>query len=199
MSSHTKVNSDLFNQIFSNQFGYEPIRKKGYVQIGYSKGGTKVKLLKDEDVTYSNLNKLQIMGYIPYVVEVLENHPKPSFREVLRRRGTKVTSCSSLRTIYKRIGFIDYVGGKMVKGKNYDRFLTTKWDWFEVYGTKVLVSGERYSVREILWVNEQLRFQSDMDGSEYHSIVSDDVYQMIEDCENSMVEVYNKKVQWGRK
>lgn len=124
MSTKTHFGSDLFNQIFENQFGYQPLRKDG-------------KLLKDSDVSTdelydTNLSKLQIMGYIPYVVDVLENHPKPSFREVLRRKGTQITSCSHLRMLYKHIGFIDFVKGKMVKGKNYQRLLTTKWDWFVI-------------------------------------------------------------------
>lgn len=189
MSSHTQFRSDLFNQIFSNQFGYEPIRKGK-------------NLLRKEDGNYENLNILQIMGYIPYVVEVLENptkYPKPSFRDVLRLKGTKVTSCSSLRTIYKRIGLIDRVGNKMVKGKNYDRVLTTKWDWFHREGTLVLISGERYPIRTILWVDKQYQQRCTFDEIEYNSIVSDDVWEMLEDSEKSMREVYDKKVQWGRK
>lgn len=183
MSTKTQFRSDVFNQIFNNQFGYEPIMVEGISKSYYNPTKKVVKLLKDEDATYKNLGKLQIMGYIPYVVELLENptkYPKPSFREILRMRGVKVTSCSSIRTIFKRMGLIDYVGGKMVKGKNYDKILTTNWDWFYVCGTKVFIKGNEYSVGELRWFNNQIGELSMMDEIDYDNQLSDSFYEIEE-------------------
>ena len=121
----SRYGDEIFNKVFKNQFGYEPIHQNG-------------KLIKEEDMSLENYKKLQLMGYIPYVILVLEKHPKPSFREVIRLRGTaKPTSCTLLGSLYNKIGFIKSEGKRMVKGDNYDRFLNTKWDWFEIDGNKV--------------------------------------------------------------
>ena len=135
MSKSTqKIGNELFNNIFELQFGYKPLTKK-------SNGG----LLKFKDVSDESFKTLQLMGYIPYIVNEFENNPNPSFVNAVRVKGTaKETSCGSLRTIYKRIGFIDSKNGKMIKGKNYDKFLTTKWDWFYHNGTKVTPNENEY-------------------------------------------------------
>ena len=132
VTNNQKIN-EVFNNIFELQFGYKPLTQNNG------------KLLKEGDESIINLKKLQLVGYVPYIVNEFENNPKPSFVNAVRVKGTaKETSCGSLRTLYKRIGFIDSVNGKMVKGKNYDKFLTTKWDWFFHYGTKVLIVGQEY-------------------------------------------------------
>ena len=135
MSKSTqKLGYELFKNIFEIQFGYEPLTQNNG------------KLLKDNDSeNVENLKKLQLMGYIPYIVNEFENNPTPSFVNAVRVKGTaKPTSCGSLRTLYKRIGFIDSKNGKMIKGKNYDKFLTTKWDWFYHNGTKVTSTENEY-------------------------------------------------------
>ena len=140
----SKKNEQLFNQIFKNQFGYLPLRKGNG-------------LLRDEDVTSENLSKLQLMGYVPYVVECLDKLKNPSFRDVVKLKGTALpTSCGTLGSIYNQIGFIGKDGKTMIKGKNFDKFLTTKWDWFEVYGYLGLVKGETYPLQklnQLNWVN----------------------------------------------
>ena len=176
MSKSTqKIGNELFNNIFELQFGYKPLTKK-------SNGG----LLKFKDVSDESFKTLQLMGYIPYIVNEFENNPNPSFVNAVRVKGTaKETSCGSLRTIYKRIGFIDSKNGKMNKGKNYDRFLTTKWDWFQTSGTKVLVKGNTYSVLELRYYDNHNRYNDD-----YESVVPQHIYNKIDkmnDTINKMV------------
>ena len=140
----SKKNEQLFNQIFKNQFGYLPLRKGNG-------------LLRDEDVTSENLSKLQLMGYVPYVVECLDKLKNPSFRDVVKLKGTALpTSCGTLGSIYNQIGFIGKDGKTMIKGKNFDKFLTTKWDWFVVNGSLGLIKGETYPLQklnQLNWVN----------------------------------------------
>jgi len=162
---------EMFNNIFELQFGYKPLTKK-------SNGG----LLKFKDVKTTNLKKLQLMGYIPYIVDEFENNPKPSFVNAVRVKGTaKETSCGSLRTLYKRIGFIDSKNGKMIKGKNYDRFLTTKWDWFHTSGTKVLVKGNTYSVNQLKGYDNSNRLSDD-----YESVIPQHIYNRINEMNNTI-------------
>ena len=117
---------EMFNNIFELQFGYKPLTKK-------SNGG----LLKFKDVSNESFKKLQLMGYIPYIVDEFENNPNPSFVNAVRVKGTaKETSCGSLRTIYKRIGFIDSKNGKMIKGKNYDKYFN--WSDNELYCSELV-------------------------------------------------------------
>jgi hypothetical protein len=133
MVKNNQTINEVFNNVFELQFGYKPLTQNNG------------KLLKEGDATIANLKNLQLIGYIPYIVNEFENNPNPSFVNAVRVKGTaKETSCGSLRTLYKRIGFIDSVNGKMVKGKNYDRFLTTKWDWFFHKGTKVTSTENEY-------------------------------------------------------
>jgi len=165
-----KNNEKLFNQIFKNQFGYLPLRKNG-------------KLLKEENCSIDNLSRLQLIGYIPYVVECLNTLKKPSFRDVVRLKGSALpTSCGTLGSIYRQIGFIEYVGKTMVKGKNYDKFLTTNWDWFKVYGTKVLVKGNKYKLSELSWIDYRFRYDDD-----YTSVVPNKIQSKI----NKMYEDIN--------
>ena len=133
MSKLTPKMNEVFNNVFELQFGYKPLTQNNG------------KLLKEGDESINNLKNLQLMGYIPYIVNEFENNPNPSFVNAVRVKGTaKETSCGSLRTLYKRIGFIDSKNGKMIKGKNYDKFLTTKWDWFFHKGTKVTSTENEY-------------------------------------------------------
>ena len=140
----SKKSEKVFNQIFKNQFGYLPLRNGNG-------------LLRDEDVTEENLSKLQLMGYVPYVVECLDKLKNPSFRDVVRLKGTALpTSCGTLGSVYNQIGFIGKDGKTMIKGKNFDKFLTTKWDWFEVYGYMGFVKGETYplqKLQQLNWIN----------------------------------------------
>jgi hypothetical protein len=186
MSTQRTFRSDVFNHIFANQFGYPPIRDG------------KQLFQPTDKVTYQKLNHLQLMGYIPYVVEVLENptkYPNPNWKMIVRLKGTaKETSCSSLRTIYKRIGLIDYNGRTMVKGKNYDRVLDTKWDWFHNYGTSVFISGEKYTIRELLWLDNQHKHLCMMDETEHFSLIFPDVWDYYHQTEDELSKVLNKKV-----
>jgi hypothetical protein len=175
MSKSTqKIGNELFNNIFELQFGYKPLTKK-------SNGG----LLKFKDVSDESFKTLQLMGYIPYIVNEFENNPNPSFVNAVRVKGTaKETSCGSLRTIYKRIGFIDSKNGKMIKGKNYDKFLTTKWDWFETFGTKVLVKGNTYKVSELSWIDYTQRGVND-----YVSVIPKHIQSKIDKMNDKINEI----------
>jgi len=167
-----KVNNieKVFNKVFKNQFGYLPLNNK------YGN-------LKDEDCNLENFCKLQLMGYIPYVIECLNTLKKPNFRDVVKLKGTALpTSCGTLGSIYRQIGFIEYVGKTMVKGKNYDKFLTTNWDWFKVYGTKVLVKGNKYKLSELSWIDYRNKYNDD-----YTSVVPNKIQSKI----NKMYEDIN--------
>jgi len=172
---------EMFNNIFELQFGYKPLTKKS---IGFPnpKKFTNGGLLKTKDVSDESFKTLQLMGYIPYIVNEFENNPNPSFVNAVRVKGTaKETSCGSLRTLYKRIGFIDSKNGKMIKGKNYDRFLTTKWDWFQTAGSKVLVKGNTYSVLELKYYDHSNRFSDD-----YESVIPQHIYNKIDKMNNTI-------------
>ena len=174
--NYSKNQTEMFNKVFKVQFGYYPIRDK------------EGNLLKEEDVTYENLGKLQLMGYIPFVIECLNKLKKPNFRDVVKLKGTALpTSCGTLGCIYRKIGFTKYEGKTMCKGDNYTKFLTTKWDWFKVNGSDVFVKGETYPLYKMKWVDYRNRYQND-----WKSIVPTETKKELKELTNKISKLQNK-------
>jgi len=118
-------------ELFTNKVGNpysttQVVKEPNWREIGWSIPNDVVKTYKDK------LNKFGLLELYPHLIDVIENQSKPNFRDVLRSAGKNVTSFSTARTTLKRLGVIDYNGSVMVKGTNWNRFVSGKWDWFDL-------------------------------------------------------------------
>jgi hypothetical protein len=124
----TKVGEPYSSELVVKQLDYNQLRKLSGVDAG---------IIKND---YCNkLNKFSLLSLYPYLINVMENNPKPKFTDVLRLAGKKVTSFGNTRNNLKKLGVIDYNGSTMIKGINWNKFVNDKWDWFNILeGNKIL-------------------------------------------------------------
>lgn len=120
-------------QLFREKVGNPYSNYQVVKEVDYSLRFQNYKLFLKEQKEYSDkLSKWGLLHLYPALIKVMETNPKPNFRDILRETGNKVTSFGNSRTKLRRLGVIEYNGRVMVKGKNWDRFINDKWDWFDL-------------------------------------------------------------------
>jgi len=96
--------------------------------------------LFDSKIGYDSVNKKYLIRVYDYLVDSIENYEKPTWAGTMRRMlGSNPNNCnpssyySSVRRCLKEIGvcYFDSVKRCMVKGNNWDRFVSDEdWSWF---------------------------------------------------------------------
>jgi hypothetical protein len=96
--------------------------------------------LFDEKIGWDSQNKKYLIRVYEYLVDSIENYDKPTWSGTMRRMlGNNPNRCnpssyySSVRRCLKEIDVckFDSVKRCMVKGKNWDRFVSAEdWSWF---------------------------------------------------------------------
>ena len=91
-------------------------------------------------IGYDSLNKQYLIRVYEYLVDSIENYEKPTWSGTMRRMlGSNPNNCvpysyySSVRRCLKEIDvcYFDSVKRCMVKGSNWDRFVSDEdWSWF---------------------------------------------------------------------
>ena len=96
--------------------------------------------LFDSKIGYDSVNKKYLIRVYDYLVSGMECYEKPMWSDIMRRMlGDNPNNCnpssyySSVRRCLKEIGVCNFDTTKrcMVKGKNWDRFVSDEdWSWF---------------------------------------------------------------------
>jgi hypothetical protein len=96
--------------------------------------------LFDSKIGYDSVNKKYLIRVYDYLVDSIENYEKPTWSGTMRRMlGSNPNNCvpsayySSVRRCLKEIDvcYFDSVKRCMVKGSNWDRFVSDEdWSWF---------------------------------------------------------------------
>ena len=96
--------------------------------------------LFDSKIGYDSVNKKYLIRVYDYLVDSIENYEKPTWAGIMRRMlGSNPNNCnpssyySSVRRCLKEIDVckFDSVKRCMVKGRNWDRFVSAEdWSWF---------------------------------------------------------------------
>jgi len=96
--------------------------------------------LFDSKIGYDSVNKKYLIRVYDYLVDSIQNDVKPTWTGIMRKMlGTNPNNCnpsgyySSVRRCLKEIDVckFDSVKRSMVKGKNWDRFVSDEdWSWF---------------------------------------------------------------------
>ena len=96
--------------------------------------------LFSEKIGYDSQNKMYLIRVYDYLVFEMDNTPAPKWVGIMRKMlGSNPNGCnpsgyySSVRRCLKEIGvcYFDTTKRCMVKGKNWDRFVSDEsWDWF---------------------------------------------------------------------
>jgi hypothetical protein len=105
---------------------------KNHVEFDYD--------LFDSKIGYDSVNKKYLIRVYDYLVSGIECYEKPTWSGIMRRMlGNNPANCnpssyySSVRRCLKEIDVckFDKVKRCMVKGKNWDRFVSDEdWSWF---------------------------------------------------------------------
>ena len=96
--------------------------------------------LFDSKIGYDSVNKKYLIRVYDYLVDSMDNKPAPTWSGIMRKmlgsnpKDVNPSSYySSVRRCLKEIGVCSFDTTKrcMVKGKNWDRFVSDEsWDWF---------------------------------------------------------------------
>jgi len=96
--------------------------------------------LFDSKIGYDSVNKKYLIRVYDYLVSGIECYEKPTWSGIMRRMlGSNPNNCnpssyySSVRRCLKEIDvcYFDTTKRCMVKGKNWDRFVSDEdWSWF---------------------------------------------------------------------
>ena len=96
--------------------------------------------LYESKIGYDSVNKMYLIRVYDYLVDSMNNKPAPTWSGIMRRMlGSNPNKCvpssyySSVRRCLKEIDvcYFDSVKRCMVKGKNWDRFVSNEdWSWF---------------------------------------------------------------------
>ena len=96
--------------------------------------------LFDSKIGYDSVNKKYLIRVYDYLVDSMDNKPAPTWSGIMRKmlgnnpKGLNPSSYySSVRRCLKEIDVckFDSVKRCMVKGKNWDRFVSDEsWNWF---------------------------------------------------------------------
>ena len=96
--------------------------------------------LFESKIGYDSVNKQYLIRVYDYLVDEMNNNPAPKWVGIMRKMlGSNPNNCvpssyySSVRRCLKeiRVCYFDTTKRCMVKGENWDRFVSDEsWDWF---------------------------------------------------------------------